>query len=140
MSGDATTTRRDFLDPVFKEVMALNFAQLSLAVETQVEVSRLLTKEILEMAGKQSLYEKQLQRIVESMGADLLKTMTPEERMDGLTVSERVQDLTVDERVQGLTVDERLAGLSEEDLQNLDPDVKRTLLLLVDTSNGTQQE
>ena len=83
------------------------------------------------------------------MGADLLKTMTPEERMDGLTVSERVQDLTVDERVQGLTtservqgltVDERLAGLSEEDLQNLDPEVRRTLLRLVDTSNGTKQE
>ena len=43
------------------------------------------------MAGKQSLYEKQLQRIVEAMGADLvdvmgadlLKKMTPEERVQG---------------------------------------------------------
>ena len=32
---------RDFLDPVFKEVMAFNFAQLALPVETQVEISRL---------------------------------------------------------------------------------------------------
>ena len=300
MAGDPTATGRDFLDPVFKEVMALNFAQLSLPVETQVEVSRLprtmdalvvleqeterskvhektifnyfrvhnqiefkgkedpltqsgyhlirgrsylylgeknisssvmtvtiisarqprkllyhshldvswesesaghyrstdhfpvnlfvcnelelvpknyplllfatskekfrqfverivgeedityiyyasriepeLTKEILDMAGKQSLYEKQLQRIVESMGTDLLKKMTPEERMDGLTVSERVQGLTVDERVQGLTVDERLAGLSQEDLQNLEPDVKMAVLRLLDQSNGTQHE
>ena len=32
---------RDFLDPVFKEVMTFNFAQLALPVETQVEISRL---------------------------------------------------------------------------------------------------
>ena len=100
------------------------------------------------MAGKQSLYEKQLQRIVDAMGTDLvdvmgtdlLKKMTPEERMDGLTVDERVQGLTVDERVQGLTVDERLAGLSQDDLQSLEPDVKMALLRLLDRSNGTQQE
>jgi len=32
-----------------------------------------ITKEILKMAGKQSLYDKQLQRIVDSMGTDILK-------------------------------------------------------------------
>ena len=41
MSTDNTTAERDFLDPVFKEVMAFNFGQLALPVETQVEVSRL---------------------------------------------------------------------------------------------------
>ncbi|MCY3720892.1 MAG: hypothetical protein OXG97_01575 [Candidatus Poribacteria bacterium] len=41
MSVDHATTGRDFLDPVFKEVMAFKFAQLSLPVETQVEISRL---------------------------------------------------------------------------------------------------
>ena len=41
MSVDHATTGRDFLDPVFKEVIAFNFAQLSLPVETQVEISRL---------------------------------------------------------------------------------------------------
>ncbi len=41
MSTDNTTTERDFLDPVFKEVMTFNFGQLALPVETQVEVSRL---------------------------------------------------------------------------------------------------
>ena len=74
------------------------------------------------MAGKQSLYEKQLQQIVDVMGTDLLKKMTPEERMDGLTV------------------DEILAVLSREDLQSLEPDVKMAFLRLLDPSNGTQQE
>ena len=36
------------------------------------------------MAGKQNLYEKQLQRIIDSMGADLLEKMTPEERVQFL--------------------------------------------------------
>lgn len=41
LSSNNATTERDFLDPVFKEVMTFNFGQLSLPVETQVEVSRL---------------------------------------------------------------------------------------------------
>lgn len=41
LSSNNTTTERDFLDPVFKEVMTFNFGQLALPVETQVEVSRL---------------------------------------------------------------------------------------------------
>ena len=72
------------------------------------------------MAGKQSLYEKQLQRIVDSMGADLLEKMTPEERMRGLTISER------------------LAGLRIEDLHALAPEVKAALLQLLDQPNETQ--
>ena len=81
-----------------------------------------LTKEILDIAGKQSLYEKQLQQIVDVMGTDLLKKMTPEERMEGLTV------------------DEILAVLSQEDLKSLEPNVKMAFLRLLDPSNGTQQE
>ena len=72
------------------------------------------------MAGKQSLYEKQLQRIIDSMGVDLLKKMTPEERMRGLTVSER------------------LAGLDIEDLRTLDPEEKAILLQLLDQPDKTQ--
>ena len=41
MSTDTSMANRDFLDPVFKEVMTFNFGQLALPVETQVEVSRL---------------------------------------------------------------------------------------------------
>ena len=79
-----------------------------------------VTKEVLKMARKQNLYEKQLQRIVDSMGADLLQKMTPEERMHGLTVSER------------------LAGLSLEDLRALDPKVKAALLEMLNQPDETQ--
>lgn len=72
------------------------------------------------MARKQNLYEKQLQRIVDSMGADLLQKMTPEERMHGLTLSER------------------LAGLSPEDLRALDPKVKAALLEMLNQPDETQ--
>ena len=90
------------------------------------------------MAGKQSLYEKQLQRIIDSMGPDLLKKMTPEDRVRGLTVSERVRGLTVSERVRGLTVSERLAGLGLEDLSALDPEEKAILLQLLNQPDKTQ--
>ena len=79
-----------------------------------------ITKEVLKMAGKQSLYDKQLQRIVDSMGTDILKKMTAEERMHGLTVSER------------------LAGLKLEDLRTLDPEVKAALLQLLNQPDETQ--
>ena len=72
------------------------------------------------MAGKQNLYEKQLQRIIDSMGADLLEKMTPEERMRGLTISER------------------LAGLDPEDLRALDPEEKAALLQLLNQPDKTQ--
>ena len=41
MSTDSPMADRHFLDPIFKEVMTFNFAQLALPVETQVEISRL---------------------------------------------------------------------------------------------------
>ena len=88
-----------------------------------------ITKEVLKMAGKQNLYEKQLQRIIDSMGADLLEKMTPEERMRGLTVSERMR---------GLTVSEMLAGLNIEDLRALDPEEKAALLQLLNQPDKTQ--
>ena len=72
------------------------------------------------MAGKQSLYEKQLQRIIDSMGADLLEKMTPEER------------------VRGLTVSEMLAGLDPEDLHALNPEEKAALLQLLNQPDKTQ--
>jgi len=79
-----------------------------------------ITKEILKMAVKQSLYDKQLQRNVDSIGTDIRKKMTAEERMHGLTVSER------------------LAGLKLEDLRTLDPAVKAALLQLLNQPDETQ--
>ena len=52
-----------------------------------------LTKEALRMAGKQSLYEKQLERIAKTVGDDLLEQMPPEVRMHGLTLEERLRGL-----------------------------------------------
>ncbi len=72
------------------------------------------------MAGKQNLYEKQLRRIIDSMGTELLEKMTPEER------------------VRGLTVSERLAGLNIEDLGALDPEEKAALLQLLNQPDKTQ--
>ena len=55
-----------------------------------------LTKEVLRMAGKQSLYEKQLERIVKAVGDDLLEQMPPEVRVRGLTLEERLRGLNLD--------------------------------------------
>jgi hypothetical protein len=48
------------------------------------------------MAGKQSLYEKQLERIVKAVGDDLLEQMPPEVRVRGLTLEERLRGLNLD--------------------------------------------
>ena len=103
---------RQFVEQI---VDADNMAYIYYAARVEPTV----TKEVLKMARKQSLYEKQLQRIVDSMGTDLLEKMTPEERMHGLTVSER------------------LAGLSLEDLRTLDPKVKAALLELLNQPDET---
>ena len=55
-----------------------------------------LTKEVLRMAGKQNLYEKQLERIVKAVGDDLLEQMPPEIRVRGLTLEERLRGLDLD--------------------------------------------
>ena len=48
------------------------------------------------MAGKQSLYEKQLERIVKAVGDDLLEQMPPKIRVRGLTLEERLRGLNLD--------------------------------------------
>ena len=66
------------------------------------------------MAGKQSLYEKQLERIVKAVGDELLEQMPPEVRMRGLTLEERLHGLTLEERLRGLDLDaETLEKLKE---------------------------
>ncbi len=79
-----------------------------------------VTKEVLKMAGKQSLYEKQLQRIAESMGEDLIPFLSKSKRVRGLTLSERLQ------------------GLTDEDLSSLSPEAKEMLLRLLSQSAGEQ--
>ena len=73
-----------------------------------------LTKEVLRMAGKQSLYEKQLERMAKTFGDELLEQMPPEVRMRGLTLEERLRGLTLEERLRGLNLDaETLEKLME---------------------------
>ena len=89
-----------------------------------------LTKEILRMAGKQSLYEKQLERIVETFGEELLEQVPPEVRMRGLTLEERLRGLALEERLHGLTLEERLRGL------NLDVEILEKLMELINGQDG----
>ena len=119
------TSKEKFRQFVERIVGEDNLTYIHYASRVEPEI----TKEVLKMAGKQSLYEKQLRRIIDSMGADLLEKMTPEERMRGLTVSERVR---------GLTVSEMLAGLNIEDLRALDPEEKAALLQLLNQPDKTQ--
>ena len=66
------------------------------------------------MAGKQSLYEKQLERMAKAFGEDLLEQMSPEVRLRGLTPEERLSGLTLEERLRGLNLDaETLEKLKE---------------------------
>ena len=66
------------------------------------------------MAGKQSLYEKQLERIAKAVGDDILEQMPPEVRVRGLTLEERLHGLTLEERLRGLNLDaETLEKLME---------------------------
>ena len=55
-----------------------------------------LTKEVLRMAGKQNLYDKQLERMAKTFGPDLLEQMPPEIRVRGLTLEERLRGLDLD--------------------------------------------
>ena len=48
------------------------------------------------MAGKQSLYDKQLERIAKTFGDELLEQMPPEVRVRGLTLEERLRGLNLD--------------------------------------------
>ena len=59
------------------------------------------------MAGTQSSYQKNLERVTQDLlsilGKDkLLKMMTPEERVQGLSPEVRVRGLTLEERLRGL--------------------------------------
>jgi len=76
-----------------------------------------ITKEVLKMAGKQSLYENNLRRIAESMGEDLIpflseevvKRIPPEKRVRSLTATDIVRSLSPE------TKEELLQLLNQQD-------------------------
>jgi hypothetical protein len=61
-----------------------------------------LIEEVLKMAGKQSQYEKTLERLAKDYGPALLRGLTPEERVRGLQPEERLRGLQVEEVLRGL--------------------------------------
>jgi hypothetical protein len=50
---------------------------------------------------------------------EIVATMSPEERLEGLSAEERVEGLSTEERLEGLSTEERLRGLTPEQLEQL---------------------
>ena len=64
-----------------------------------------LTKEALRMAGKQSLYDKQLERIAKAVGPDLIAFLDEDKLLEQMPPEVRVRGLTLEERLHGLDLD-----------------------------------
>ena len=80
-----------------------------------------LTEEVLKMAGKYSSYRKNLERMAEDIGNDILPFLSVEDRVRGLTPEELARRLTLEDRLIGLTPEERRKLkqlLEEEDKKN----------------------
>ena len=66
------------------------------------------------MAGKQSLYEKQLERIAKAVGPDLISFLNKNELLEQIPPEVRVRGLSLEERLRGLNLDaETLEKLKE---------------------------
>ena len=89
-----------------------------------------LTKEVLRMAGKQSLYEKQLERMAKAFGEDLIAFLNKDELLEQMSPEVRVRGLTPEERLRGLTLEERLRGL------DLDAETLEKLKELINGQDG----
>ena len=64
-----------------------------------------LTKEVLTMAGKQSLYDKQLERMAKAFGPDLIAFLDENDLLEQMPPEVRVRGLTLEERLRGLDLD-----------------------------------
>ena len=78
-----------------------NAAYINYASRTNPE----LTKEVLTMAGKQSLYDKQLERMAKAFGPDLIAFLNKDELLEQMSPEVRVRGLTLEERLHGLDLD-----------------------------------
>jgi len=82
------------------------------------------------MAGKQSLYDKQLKRMAEVFGPDLIAFLNKDELLEQMSPEVRVRGLTPEARVRGLTLEERLHGL------DLDAETLEKLKELINGQDG----
>ena len=94
---------RQFLEQIVKED---NSAYIYYAYRIDPE----LTKEVLEMAGKSSSYQKNLEFIAKDIGEKLIPFLSKEEML---------KHITPEERLIGLTPEERLIGLTPEELRKI---------------------
>ncbi len=66
------------------------------------------------MAGKPSLYDKQLERMAKAFGPDLIAFLNKDEVLEQMSPEVRVRGLTLEERLRGLDLDpETLKKLKE---------------------------
>ena len=77
------------------------------------------------MAGKQSLYEKQLERIAKTFGPDLISFLGEDE-----ILNEILEQIPPEVRMRGLTLEERLRGL------NLDAETLEKLKQLINDQDS----
>ena len=89
-----------------------------------------LTKEVLRMAEKQSLYDKQLKRMAEVFGPDLIAFLNENDIVKQMSPEVRLRGLSLEERLHGLTLEERLRGL------NLDVETLEKLMELINGQDG----
>ena len=89
-----------------------------------------LTKEGLRMAGKQSLYEKQLERMAKVFGPDLIAFLNENDIVEQMSPEVRLCGLSLEERLRGLSLEERLRGL------NLDAETLEKLKELINGQDG----
>lgn len=82
------------------------------------------------MAGKQSLYEKQLERMAKTFGPDLISFLGEDKLLEQMPPEIRVRGLTPEERLSGLTLEERLRGL------DLDAETLEKLKELINGQDG----
>ena len=57
------------------------------------------------MAGKQSLYDKQLERMAKAFGPDLIAFLNKDELLEQMPPEVRMRGLTLEERLRGLNLD-----------------------------------
>ena len=91
-----------------------------------------ITKEVLKMAGKLSLYEKHLMRIAESLGEDLLPFLSEDEKS-----LQRIAESIGEKVLERLPPEKRVRGLTAEDIvRSLSPETKGKLKQLLNQQDG----